>query len=255
MLTAITREVSPGINDCELSFQERQPIDLQRATMQHQDYRRILEELGARVIILPAQPDLTDSGFVEDPAIVLDEVAIILRSGAVSRRDEATTLATALSQYRRLEFITEPGTVDGGDVMRIDKRLFVGASKRTNSEGIKQLSDLVGRYGYKVQPVDVRGCLHFKSACSYVGRSTALTNRRWFDDKQLDGLEMIDVADDEPHAANALFLNDEVILPAAFPRTRQLLEQRGFKVRPVDVSELQKAEAGVTCMSLIFEAQ
>lgn len=124
--------------------------------------------------------------------------------------------------------------------------------RRTNREGIDQLRDLLGAHGYEVQPIEVRGCLHLKSACSFIGNDTVLVNRSWIDAERLAGFELLDVPKEEPAAANALLLNDVVILPASFPRTRALLEERGFRVRTIDISELQKAEAGVTCTSLIF---
>ena len=251
-VTAIVREVSSSINDCELSFHARQPIDVAKAIAQHEAYQDCLAELGVRIVSLPAEPDLPDAVFVEDPAVVVDEVAIISNMGAPSRRPEISSLANALSRYRSLKFLAEPATLDGGDVLRIGRSVFVGLSRRTNRQGIDQLSNLLGRYGYKVQPVEVRGCLHLKSACSYIGNDTVLMNRSWIDVDALAGYELLDVPEDEPAAANALLLNDVVIMPSSFPKTRALLERRGFRVRTIDVSELQKAEAGVTCTSLIF---
>jgi dimethylargininase len=173
--------------------------------------------------------------------------------GASSRRPETNSLANVLSRYRPLKFLAEPATLDGGDVLRIGRSIFVGLSRRTNRSGLAQLSDVLGSYNYQVQPVEVRGCLHLKSACSYIGNNTVLVNRFWIDVEPLSGLELLDVPEDEPAAANVLLLNDVVIIPASFPKTRALLEKRGFRVRTIDVSELQKAEAGVTCTSLIFQ--
>lgn len=251
-LMAIVREVSPSLNDCELSFHPRQPIDVAKAIAQHQAYQDCLAELGARVICLPAEPDFPDAVFVEDPAIVLDEVALIANMGALSRRPESDRLAEVLSRYRPLKFLAEPATLDGGDVLRIGRSIFIGLSRRTNREGIDQSGKLLGPLAYQVLPVEVRGCLHLKSASSYVGHDTVLVNRSWIDIEPLSGFNLLDVPEDEPAAANVLLLNDVVIMPASFPRTRALLEKRGFCVRPIDVSELQKAEAGVTCCSLIL---
>jgi len=251
-LTAIVREVSSSINDCELAFHARQPIDVARAIEQHQAYQNCLAELGLRIVSLPAEPELPDAVFVEDPAVVVDEVAIISNMGALSRQPETISLANVLSHYRPLKFLAQPATLDGGDVLRVDRSVFVGLSKRTNRDGLDQLSDLLGSYGYRVQPVEVKGCLHLKSACSYIGHDTFLVNRSWIDADPFSGFQLLDVPEDEPAAANALLLNDVVILAASFPKTRALLEKRGLRVRPIDVSELQKAEAGVTCTSLIF---
>jgi dimethylargininase len=252
MLVAITRQVSSTINDCELSFHERQPIDVARATAQHEAYQDCLRELGVQVVSLPAEPGLPDAVFVEDPAVVVDELAIISVMGAPTRRPEAKSLAEALSNYRPIRFLTEPATLDGGDVMFAGHKVFVGSSLRTNHEGISQLRATLRQYDYVVQSVDVRGCLHLKSACSYLGRGTVLVNRAWIDAEPLHGFELIDVPVDEPAAANALLVKGVVLFPSSFPKTRALLEERGFLVRTIDVSELQKAEAGVTCTSLIF---
>jgi dimethylargininase len=251
-LTAIVREVSSSINDCELSFHARQPIDVARVIAQHQAYQDCLASLGVRIVSLPAEPELPDAVFVEDPVVVVDEIAIISNMGALSRRPEAISLANALSLYRPLKFLSEPATLDGGDVLRVDRSIFVGLSKRTNRDGIDQLGELLGSFGYLVKAVEVRGCLHLKSACSYIGDDTILVNRSWIDSEPLSGFELLNVPEDESGAANALLVNGVVIMPASFPRTHALLEERGFSVRTIDVSELQKAEAGVTCTSLIF---
>jgi dimethylargininase len=254
-LRAITRQVSPSINDCELSFHARQSIDVAKAIAQHRAYQDCLAELGVRLVSLPAEPALPDAVFVEDPAVVVDEVAVISNMGAPSRRPEAQSLADALAHYRPLKFLLEPATLDGGDVMRIDRAIFVGLSQRTNRKGIAQLSDILRPFSYEVMPVEVRGCLHLKSGCSYIGNNTILVNRSLLDAEQLYEFELIDVPDDERGAANALLVKDVVIIPASFPKTRTLLEQRGFQVKTIDLSELQKAEAGVTCTSLIFNSE
>jgi dimethylargininase len=254
MLIAITREVSPSINRCELSFHVRQPIDVDKATAQHKEYQNCLIEIGVRVISLPTEPDLPDAVFVEDAAVITHEVAIISRMGAASRRPEAKTLIDTLSRHRPIKFLVEPAILDGGDVIRVGRCMFVGLSQRTNPQGVAQLTKLLGSYDYIVRSIEVRGCLHLKSACSYIGRNTILVNRSQIDADQLCGFELIDVPDEEPDGANALLIHDVVVLPASFPRTRELLEKRGFQVRPVDMSELQKAEAGVTCTSLIFDS-
>lgn len=255
MLTAVTRAVSPAIVHCELSFIDRKPIDLATAQKQHQAYEKLLGELGARVISLPAESDLPDSMFVEDPAIVLDELAVILPLGTETRRREAPSLAEALSRFRKLEYISLPGTLEGGDVLRIGRKLFVGFTRRSNAEGIRQLAVILAPHNYEVIAVPVTGCLHLKSAVTYLDRNTLLANRAWFDTTPLAGHQWIDVDPAEPHAANALALGGTVIFPASFPRTRSRIEARGFHVTLLDISELQKAESGLTCSSLLFEAK
>jgi dimethylargininase len=254
MLIAITRPVSPSINRCELTFHDKEQIDVSKAAAQHAAYEACLRQLGVRVVSLSVEPDLPDSVFVEDAAVVVDEAAVIPVMGAASRRPETAGIAAALATYRPLKFLESPATLDGGDVMRIGRSLFVGASSRTNADAIAQLRAALGPFRYEVNAVEVKHCLHLKSGCSYVGRNSILVNREWVDVTQFAGFELIDVPAEEPGASNALLIEDTVIVPSAFPRTIAMLEVRGFGVRPIDVSELQKAEGGVTCKSIIFNA-
>jgi dimethylargininase len=254
VLTAITRQVSASLAQCELAFHNREPINIPLAMGQHREYERCLEELGARVISLPAQPDLPDAVFVEDPAIVLDEIAIITSMGCESRRGERDSLALAILPFRPLFWMRPPATLEGGDVMRIRKTLFVGLSSRTNAAGIAQLADDLKPHGYRVVPIELRNCLHLKSACCYIGDGTILINRAWVNTEPLHGFRFIDVAPDEPAGANALRIGDTVVLPSAFPGSAEALRRSGFTVRSLDISELLKAESGVTCSSLLFEA-
>jgi len=253
MLNAITRGVSPAISRCELSFIDRKPIDLARAREQHQAYEVLLAKLGSRVISLPPEPDLPDSMFVEDPAIVLDEIAVILPLGTESRRGEAPSLAKELSKYRKLVYVELPGTLEGGDVLRIGRKLFVGLTKRSNAEGVRQLAEIVKPHGYEVISVAVTGCLHLKSAVTCIADNALLANRAWFDTSPFAGYEWIDVDPSEPHAANALAIGGTIVLPTSFPRTRGRIGSLDYRVTPLDISELQKAEAGLTCSSLLFE--
>jgi dimethylargininase len=254
MLIAITRAVSPALANCELVYVPRQPIDLAKAQTQHGVYEALLERLGAHVISLPAEPALPDSMFVEDPAIVLDELAVILPLGTESRRPEAASLARTLGKFRRVEYVKLPGSMEGGDLLRVGRKIFAGLSSRTNAEGIRQLEEILKPHGYEVIPVRVTGCLHLKSAVTFIGRNTLLANRGWIDAEPLAEFEWIDVAPEESHAANALTVGGTVIFPASFPRTRSWLESRGFQVTALDISELQKAESGLTCSSLLFDA-
>jgi dimethylargininase len=251
-LTAITRAVSPSMNDCQLAFMERQPIDIGKAIAQHDQYEACLASLGIAVVSLPAVPDLPDAVFVEDPAIVLDEIAIMTRMGAESRRGESASLAEAVARFRPLRWIAEPGTLEGGDVVRIGSTLFVGRSARSNDAGIAQMARELAPLGYAVRAVEMQSCLHLKSACTYLGRDTVLANRDWVDLGPFENARAIDVAPGEPAAADVLAIGDSAIIPASFPETARILDRAGWRVLAIDVSELQKAEAGVTCMSLIF---
>ncbi|MFL6515247.1 MAG: dimethylarginine dimethylaminohydrolase family protein [Chthoniobacterales bacterium] len=251
---AITRDVSPSINNCELSFRSRKPIDLAKAVAQHNSYRQCLEQLGAHVVRLPAEPGFPDSVFVEDAAVVFDEIAVIPVMGAASRRDEIKTIIPALCPYRELEYLHAPATLDGGDVLRAGKRVFVGLSNRTNEAGFIQLRSILQKYGYAVDAVRLRHVLHLKSAVSYVGDSTVLINRSWLAGSAFAEFQSLEVPHTESAAANVLSLNGTIIIAKSFPDTAERLEQKGFSIRTVDVSELQKAEAGVTCCSLILSA-
>jgi dimethylargininase len=252
VLIAITRGVSAGVAACELTHLERQAIDLARAQAQHRAYEAALARLGCRVESLPALDDLPDSVFVEDVAIVLDEIAVVTRPGAESRRPETAAIAPVLANYRRVTFIQAPGTLDGGDVLRIGRRIFAGRSGRSDEQGIEQLRAVVWPYGYTVTDVPVRGCLHLKSAVTEVAPGVVLVNPEWIEAAAFGHVSVMEIDPDEPYAANGLLVSDRLIYPASFPRTRFRLEAAGLNVEPVDVSELQKAEGAVTCCSLVF---
>ena len=254
MRIAITRKVSPEIGRCELTYLEREPIDVGLAERQHLAYERCLADLGCAVTSLPSEPALPDSVFVEDAAIVLDELAVITRPGAVSRRPETASVAAALAPWRALLHLGPPGTLDGGDVLVVGRRIFVGRSLRSDEAGCGQLRDLLAPRGYTVVPVALRGCLHLKSAVTALAADRLLVNPAWVDGSVFAGFGIIDVDPAEPHAANALRIGDSVVFPAAFERTRRRLEGAGIGVVTVDVSELARAEGAVTCCSLVFEA-
>ena len=254
-LIAMTRAVPRSLERCELSHLARQPIDPARAAEQHRRYEETLAELGCTVERLPAMPDHPDSVFVEDTAVVLPDIAVITRPGAVSRRAETESVAEALESHLPLAFIRPPGTLDGGDVLCMDQCIHVGASRRTNPEGIRQFRDLVSPRSYQVRVIAVSACLHLKTAVTAVADGTVLLNPAWVEPAAFKGLEIIEVHPDEPFAANALRVGDAVIHPAACPLTRRQLEQQGIDVRTVESDELAKAEAGLTCCSILIAAQ
>lgn len=251
---AITRAVSRALADCELTHLPRLPIDIGLARRQHAAYEQALRDAGCEVRQLAEQPDYPDSVFVEDTAIVLDEVAVITRPGAASRRGEAQSMAAALEGLRDIEHIEPPGTLDGGDVLRLDRTLYVGASSRSSGEGIAQLQRLLAPFDYRVVAVPLRGCLHLKSAVTQVAPGRLLLNPDWVDADRFPGWEPIAVDPAEPHAANALLVGDALICPASCPRTRERLTGFGIDVRSVDMSETEKAEGAVTCCSVVLAA-
>lgn len=260
MKIAITRQVSPAINRCELTHITREPVDYQRACAQHKQYEEALHSLGMDVITLDAEPDLPDSVFVEDVALVLDECAIMLNPGASSRRPEVASVEKALAAYREIFRVQPPATVDGGDILRVGKTIYVGMSSRSTGEAVEQIKaileprNLKVTGGYQVRPVNVTGCLHLKSAVTQVGEDTLLINPRWVSKEDFPGMQFIEIDPSEPYAANAVLVGGTIIYPSSFPKTRAKLEKAGIKLLAVEADELAKAEGAVTCCSLIFEA-
>jgi dimethylargininase len=252
LLIALTREVSPTLADCQLTHLAREPIDIERARFQHRAYEQALAALGCRVERLPAKPDLPDAVFVEDTAVVVEELAVITRPGATSRRPETDSMAVALAPYRGLAVVAAPGTLDGGDVLRLGHQVFVGRSSRSNDAGAASLRSALEPFGYSVSSVAFDGCLHLKSAATEVASGTLLVNPAWVEPGVFGAKRVVEIDPAEPFAANALRVGAAVLFPTAFPRTRRRLEARGSRVVEVDLSELAKAEGAVTCCSVVF---
>jgi len=248
---AITRDISPAIEHCELTHLERTTIDLARARAEHEAYESVLRELGCQVQRLPAGPDMPDSVFIEDAAIVLDELAVITRPGAESRRVETAAVSQAVREHRPVAAILAPGTLDGGDVLRIGKRLFVGVGYRSNESGIAQLRTIVMSQGYSVDAVPFEGCLHLKTAVSIVADDLLLVNPAWVDVARFGPMRTIETDPGEPFAANALMVGSAVVYPREHRATLERLEAAGLDLRPVAAGELAKAESGPTCCCLL----
>lgn len=239
-----------SINRCELTYHARVPIDVARARLQHAEYQRILAAHGCEVIELPEMPELADSVFVEDAAVVFDECAVITRPGAESRRAEIPSIRAALAGYRTLFEISAPGTLDGGDVLCIGRRTFVGVSTRTNREAIDQLRGILAPFGHEVIPVEVKSSLHLKSVVTAVTDDLIMIDAQQIDAGIFDTRYMAVPAE----AANMLRLGDTILCPAIAVPVAARLEAEGLNVQLVDNSELAKAEAALTCCSLIFRA-
>jgi len=251
-MKAITRGVPASLSDCLLTHLARQPIDLQLARQQHAAYEQVLRELGAEVLSLPALDELPDSVFVEDTAVVTDEMAIIGRAGAPERRLENAEMAQVLAPLRALAFIESPATLDGGDVLQLGKQVLVGVSGRTNRSAVMQLSVLLEPHGYTVFAIPVEHSLHLKSAVTALSADTVLYNPEWISADLLPARRKIPVTPDEAFAANVVVIDGDVLVSAAFPRTRDNIERAGFRTVAVDVGELQKAEGALTCCSILF---
>lgn len=250
-MRALVRAVSPALDRCELTHRERVSIDIGRARRQHERYVALLEALDCEIESLPPLPESPDAVFVEDAAVVLDEIAIVTRPGAASRRGETASVAAALAAWRPLTHITPPGTLDGGDVLRVGRTLYVGATARSNAAGIGNLAEVVAPLGYQVQPVPVANCLHLKSAATLIDEETLLCNPEWVDAKSFRELAFVAVDTREPHGANALCIGEALVYPASCPRTAEALERRGTALHRIDMSETEKAEGGVTCCSIL----
>lgn len=252
MLTVVTHQPSPALQQCELTFLESQKIEYEQALHQHQAYCQMLTNCGARVIQLSENLGLPDSVFVEDPIIVFDEVAVLTSMGVESRRPESAVLDRFFRPYRKIERITLPAKIEGGDVLKVGRRIFVGESPRTNLLGIQTLSDILEPLGYEVIPVKVKGCLHLKTGCTALDDKTVLINDEWIDREPLSHFTAIKTLPEEPFGANVLPLNGNICMNGAFPKTMELIASLGYSVASVDISEFVKAEAGLTCMCIPF---
>jgi dimethylargininase len=257
-MLALVREVSPQLAECELTELERVPIDVTRARQQHREYTEALRALGCLLEWLPPLSQYADAVFVEDTAVVVEELAVVTRPGVASRRGETPSVAAALARHLPVVQITEPGCLDGGDVLRIGRSFYVGASARTNDTGIAQLRDALAPFGYRVQAVALRGCLHLKSACTFIPPDVLLVNPHWIEPNAFYSADLntaarlVTVDESEPYGANTLTIASTTLVSAAYPRTRERLEAAGVTTRTLGVSELHKAEAALTCMSLLL---
>ncbi|HVF92377.1 MAG TPA: arginine deiminase family protein [Blastocatellia bacterium] len=254
MLRALTHKISPALAECELTFVARSPIDLQLATRQHDDYRAALTRLGVTVEELSGNESYPDSCFVEDTAIVVDELAIMCSMGVASRRGETPLIERELSRYRYIERIELPATIEGGDVLRVGKKILVGDSSRTNGRGIGELARILEPSGYEIIPVKTKGSLHFKSACTALNDETLIVNPDWVELEALAGFALVHTPEGEPWSANVLRVGSTACVQAGFPRSAELVERVTGSIEVIDISELRKAEAGLTCSSIVFES-
>jgi dimethylargininase len=251
-MIALTHVISPNIDQCELSFLERNPINHTRVAEQHEHYCELLRDCGLEVIELSMNRSFPDSTFIEDTAIVFDDLAIMASMGVESRRREVPGMESVLGQYRNIQHIRLPATLEGGDVLCIEKKVFVGISQRTNISGFETIKEILEPLGYQVIPLAINGCLHLKSACVAVDDETLLVNPHWLDLQPLRDFRIIPVPEDEPAAVNSLRIDSTICMHSGHQKTIDLLVNLKFSVKAIDISELLKAEAGMTCSSIIF---
>jgi len=251
-MLALVHSPSQKMTSCLRMNRGGPEINIQLALQQHTGYRRMLERCGVKVRTLDVNSQLPDCVFIEDTAVVLDEVAILCSMGHVSRRDEPGGIEPVLQQYRNVLRIELPATIDGGDVLRVGSRLLVGLSKRTNAAAVEALTGIVARFGYSVAPIKVSGCLHLKSACTALPDGRLLANTEWLDATDLQQFEIVHVPDNEPDAANVALIGNTVCAAAGHPETADLIRRLGFNVETTDLSEFAKADGCVTCLSLLI---
>ena len=252
---ALTHVPSPRMEHCERTFVDRSTIDFARACRQHDAYCQLLRDCGAEVRVLDVNRHYPDSVFIEDTAIVLEEVAVLAAMGTESRRAEPAGIELELRKHRELRRIAAPATLEGGDVLRLGRTLLVGVSSRTNGAGVMALEAIVRHHGYQVIQVPVHGCLHLKTACTALPDGALLMNPAWLDVEALRRFECVTVPETEPWAANVALVGASVCLPAAHSGTAELIRRLGFAVRTVELSEFAKAEGGVTCLGILFSGR
>ena len=227
-------------------------VDIERARRQHDAYCDALRRHGAMVQRLLINVEHGDGCFIEDNAIVCDEVAILTSMGAAHRRGETTAMAPVLAQYRRVERVADDARVEGGDVLRIDRHIFVGRSARTDQRGIDELRQMLEPLYYRVTAVHVADGLHLKTAVTALDSSTLLANSEWVDMSAFNDFDVIDIHPDEPTAGNVLLIGDAIVMHSGHTRTVARVRARFPRVETVDISEFAKADGGLTCLSLIF---
>jgi dimethylargininase len=251
-MLALTHVPSPRMHDGQRTHVSRVAVAYDRAVRQHEAYRRMLQNCGAEVRVLDVNRDLPDCAFIEDTAVVLDEVAVLASMGTESRRAEPAGIEAELRRHRPICRIEAPATLEGGDVLRVGRMLWVGLSSRTNAEGAVGLVRFVHRFGYTVRSVPLQDCLHLKTACTALPDGSLLVNPAWLPREAVEDLECIPVPSEEPWAANTLSVGQTVCVSAAHPRMADLIRGRGLAVETIDLSEFAKMEGGITCLSLLL---
>ena len=249
---ALTRGVSDSISACELTYRYRESIDFEKARRQLESYCELLRRWGVELVPVPASRSYPDCCFVQDTAVVLDELCVMASMGAPTRRGEGSEVERFMSQFRKIERLRLPATLDGGDVVQVGKRLFVGLSTRTNARGIAALGEIAEPYGYIVIPVTVNGGLHLTTGCGVINDETVLLNPRWVDPRPFKDLRQLHVPEAEPWAANTIRIEDAVCLEQGAPRTLDMVQPYAGGIDTLDISEFRKAEGSLSCLSLIF---
>jgi dimethylargininase len=247
---ALVRRPSQNFANALSEHPEATSINIQKAGQQHAAYCEALQIAGLDVEVLEPLDDFPDSVFIEDNAVILEGRTVLCSMKEASRRGEVSLLADALQSRLPVLRLQAPVFIDGGDILQTEDTVFVGQSQRTSTEAIEALQSLTSK---QVVPVQVKKGLHLKTSVSFLGKNLLVINSSYIDTEPFREFEWIEVNEDEAYAANCLAVGDNVILPAGFPRLEQKIQAYGFSTLPVDMSEFQKADGGVTCLSLLIE--
>ena len=242
------KSITKGITSSNLGLP-----DYSTTLEQHKNYVEALKNCGLEVIIMEADENYPDSTFIEDTALLTQNCAIIMRPGAQSRRGEIIAIAELIkNHFKNIEAISKPGTVEAGDVMMVGSHYYIGISERTNETGADQLIGILSRYGMSGSKVKLNKILHLKTGLSYLENNHLVISGEFLNHKEFDKFNKIIIDTNESYAANCIWVNDTVIIPAGFPKVKSAIEQAGYKTSVVDVSEFQKLDGGLSCLSLRF---
>ena len=249
---AIVRGIPNTFQDCVTISHNTPKINVELARQQHETYCTTLEQLGLKLIRIEADDALPDCCFTEDIAIVFNDLAIITSPGTPSRVAETVEMEKIVAPLKKIYHLSPPATLDGGDVLKIDKKIFIGNSLRTNEEAIKQVAAIINPKGYEVIGVKIWNTLHLKSVCTYLGNGCIILAEGYLDDKIFSQYDKIILPKEEAYCANCLVVNGKVLISKGFPKTKSLIEAKEFSVIEMEISETKKADGALTCSSIIF---
>jgi len=247
---AVVRPVPDSYDRCVRTNVEK--IDVAFAKRQHAEYCKALKKLGLKLIWIEGDNTLPDSCFVEDTAVILGEKAIICNMKVKSRVKEVVEVAIALEKLKEIHYVKPPATIDGGDVLRIEDKVFVGLTTRTNLYAVHQLREILENSNLEIVLVKVHNVLHLKSACTYLGDNYVVLSKGHFDTDVLRDYKRIMVSRGEEYVADCLAVNGTVLMARGYPKTKKLVEKEGFFVKELEVSEFRKGEGALTCLSIIW---
>jgi dimethylargininase len=225
----------------------------EQAIIQHQSYIDVLTKCGLDVLVLEPCEEYPDSTFVEDVALITPNCVIITRPGAPSRRGEVHEIEFVLKQkFNNIEAIEAPGTIEGGDIMMVGDHYYIGLSERTNIEGAKQIIQILTKYGMSGSTISLKKVLHLKTGLSYLEENNLVVCGEFIKDSSLEGYNPIEIPENESYAANCIWVNESVIIPLGYPTTKQRIKNAGYPVIETDVTEFQKLDGGLSCLSLRY---